>query len=190
MSERLLILIKHSLPELDPVRPACTWSLSAEGRRRCEPLAQALRPYQPALLVASEELKALETAQILAEQLALPQFVEAGLHEHDRRTVPFLTPEVFRESVAACLARPTELLLGSETANQARERFSAAVERVLARFAQKNIALVAHGTVISLFVAQRTQLDAYALWDRLGLPSFVVLNLSTDTLVHVSDSIV
>ena len=38
------------------------------------------------------------------------------------------------------------------------------------------IAIVAHGTVISLLVARYNDLDAHALWRGLGLPSFCVLS--------------
>ena len=38
------------------------------------------------------------------------------------------------------------------------------------------IAIVAHGTVISLLAARHYDLDAYALWRGLGLPSFCVLS--------------
>ena len=36
-----LILVKHSLPVIDPEKPAHQWKLSPEGKKRCIPLAQA-----------------------------------------------------------------------------------------------------------------------------------------------------
>lgn len=47
--------------------------------------------------------------------------------------------------------------------------------------------VVAHGRVMSLFVARRNALDPYDLWERLGLPSFVVLDLPNYGIVEVTD---
>lgn len=44
------ILIKHSVPSIDPGVPPNTWGLSGEGRRRCATLAARLRPYGPDVL--------------------------------------------------------------------------------------------------------------------------------------------
>jgi broad specificity phosphatase PhoE len=38
-----------------------------------------------------------------------------------------------------------------------------------------NIAIVAHGTVISLLVAAANGLDGFELWRRLGLPSALLV---------------
>jgi broad specificity phosphatase PhoE len=46
-----------------------------------------------------------------------------------------------------------------------------------------NVIVIAHGTVIALFVAYYTSLPVLPLWRRLGLPSFVVLTLQGFGLV-------
>jgi hypothetical protein len=43
--------------------------------------------------------------------------------------------------------------------------------------------------VIALFVAQHTRLPALPLWQRLGLPSFVVLTLPEFGLVEVVEDV-
>jgi broad specificity phosphatase PhoE len=40
-----------------------------------------------------------------------------------------------------------------------------------------DLVVVSHGTVVALFVAAATGVEPYAFWNRLGLPSFVVLSL-------------
>ena len=47
----------------------------------------------------------------------------------------------------------------------------------LARYPRDNLAIVAHGTVIALFVAACAGIAPHSFWRRLGLPSFVVLSL-------------
>ena len=58
---------------------------------------------------------------------------------------------------------------------QAQERFSQAVEAVLEKYKDDNVGIVAHGTVITLFVAAHTRIEPFAFWKQLGLPSFVVM---------------
>jgi 2,3-bisphosphoglycerate-dependent phosphoglycerate mutase len=184
-----LILVKHSLPAIDPAKPAATWPLSDEGRRRCGPLAARLAPYQLSAVVASEEPKAAETAALVAARLGLPLETVPGLHEHLRTNVGWLGAAAFEDAVARCFARPDELVFGQETANQARDRFMAAIGRVLERHPAGSVAVVAHGTVISLFVAARAGLDPFALWRRLGLPAVVVLSRPDLALLTVVEKI-
>jgi broad specificity phosphatase PhoE len=186
---RTLILVKHSLPEIVPTAPASTWRLGDEGRRRCAVLAGRLATWQPATIIASEEPKAGETAALVAARLQLPWATAPGLHEHERDTVGFLDAEAWHAAVAAFFARPARLVLGSETAHQARHRFSGALDEVLSQHQQGTLVIVAHGTVISLYVAHQAGGDPFALWQRLGLPSFVVLTLPGHELVSVVEAV-
>ncbi len=165
------------MPELDPTVPAPEWHLSELGRKRSELLANKLAAYSLDVIVSSIEPKAVETAQIVANRLGKPFETAEGLHEHDRRSVPFMGVEQLEAKVAEFFTKPRESVFGNETADEAHERFASAIARVIQKHPQKNIAIVAHGTVISLFVARANGLDQFAFWKRLGLPSFVVANV-------------
>lgn len=185
---RNLILVKHSLPEIVEHAPASAWRLSEEGQRRCYILADRLAPYAPGVLVTSAEPKAIETARIVGARLAKTVLVAAGLHEHDRTGVGYLGKDVFEATVARFFAHPDELVLGRETAEQAHRRFAQAVEGIIAAHAAGNLAIFAHGTVISLFVANAAGVAPFGLWQRLGLPSFVVLTLPELQLVEIVEN--
>lgn len=180
-----LILVKHSQPQIDPLVPAREWHLSEEGKLRCRSLADRLAGYEPGVIVASMEPKATETAQIVAERLGMPFEVAEGLHEHNRSNVAFYSPQAFDAAVAAFFQKPGELVFGRETALQAQERFSSAVEGVLEKYVDENVVVVAHGTVITLFVAAHATLEPFAFWKQLGLPSFVVMSRPGLELVEV-----
>jgi broad specificity phosphatase PhoE len=186
---RYLILIKHSLPVLIPEVPAAQWRLADEGRRRCAALAERLRPYHPPAIVASREPKATETGSIVATILGVPFATAEGLHEHDRGDVGWLTSEALDAKVAAFFERPTELVLGRETADAARERFVRAVGQMLAARPSGNLAIVAHGTVITLLVAAHNDMEPFSFWKRLGLPSLVVLSLPDMALVEIAEEV-
>jgi broad specificity phosphatase PhoE len=186
---RKLILVKHSLPDVDPSQPASRWPLSDEGRLRCLPLADRLAEYQPAHLAASSEPKAIATAEIIAESLGTPFEIAEGLHEHDRSNEPFVEAEEFQAAVASFFDRPDELVMGRETASQAQMRFGDAVQRLLSRHATGSVVVVAHGTVISLYVARHAAVEPMPLWRRLGLPSFVVLSLPDLGMIDVVERV-
>jgi broad specificity phosphatase PhoE len=121
--------------------------------------------------------------------LHLPWRPGEGLHEHDRAQVAYLPREQFDQAVADFFAHPDELCFGQETAHQAYRRFHAAVSTVLNDIPTGNIIIISHGTVMTLFVAHHTGLAAFPLWQRLGLPSFIVLTLPAFGLVQIVESI-
>ena len=184
-----LILVKHSLPKIDPSVPAKDWHLSEEGCVRSRILGEELDRYDLDLVISSIELKAMETAEIASGLLKTPMVIVEGLHEHDRSNVGFLEKERFEQSVSHFFARPADLVFGEETADSAHDRFSKAVYELSDRFPRVNMALVTHGTVLSLFLSRISELEAYALWKQLGLPSWVVLSRPDLGVVEVCRNI-
>jgi broad specificity phosphatase PhoE len=173
---RKLILVRHSLPAITEKQPASAWHLSEEGRRRCERLAELLAAHQPSTIVTSTEPKAIETGRIVGERLGIPVEAAPNLHEHERPGTGLDTVEHFEAKVARLLECPGELVFGAETGDEARERFSAAVDRVMSQVPAGNLAIVSHGTVIALFMARVAGFDPVPFWKELGLPAFVVLS--------------
>jgi broad specificity phosphatase PhoE len=182
---RSLILVRHSLPEIVPTVPGRLWQLSAEGRARCQLLAERLSVYQPTAIVASTEPKATETAALLATHLQVPYTTGEGLHEHGRETVPYLGQEAWQQTMTSFFARPDELVFGNESATQALQRFSAAVQQVVHQYDEGNIMIVTHGTVMTLFVAQHTHIQPFTFWRSLDTPAFVVLSLPAYSFVSI-----
>ncbi len=182
-------MVKHSLPDIQVAADPHRWRLSEDGRRRCSPLADQLRPFLPATLASSSEPKAVETAALIGERLQLPISTDPDLREHQRTRDDGLDDDAYPAAIARLFALPDDPTFGGETANAALRRFSAAVDLHLARQPSLNAIAVGHGTVVSLFVASRTRLPPFPLWQRLGLPSFVVLSLPDDRLVTVEESV-
>ena len=174
---RKLVLVKHSLPEIDPTVAASRWHLSEVGRLRCHSLAERLADYDIGAVVSSMEPKAVETATIVGERLGLAHDIVEGLHEHERDEVGFLPRAEFEGRVADFFARQGALVLGSETGEDAYARFAKASDAVIETYPRGDLAVVTHGTVISLFVSRATGTDPLPLWKRLQLPSLVVLSL-------------
>lgn len=183
-----IVLVKHSLPEVAPARPRREWHLSDEGRSRCGRLADRLRRYEPRLIASSPESKALETATLLGSALGTiePALID-DLREQDDEGLPFLDEPSFKRAARAFFLRPADPVFGRETADEAFERFAAAVDALGAP--NRTTLVVAHGRVISLFVAHRARIEAYPLWLRLGLPSFVVMDPSGRSVIEVVEGV-
>jgi broad specificity phosphatase PhoE len=153
-------------------------------------LAERLAAHTPTVIVTSLEPKALETGRLVADTLGIPMETAAGLHEHDRGNVPFLgSREQFETQVAGLFEHPGRLVYGSETADQAHRRFAHGITSVLEEHPSGNLAVVTHGTVLTLFVARVTGIDPVPFWQQLGLPSFVVLSLPELDLLLVEAAI-
>jgi broad specificity phosphatase PhoE len=178
---RRLFLIRHAAPAKDHDVPAREWALSPTGHADAERLAGILTPFAPAMIIpgvpeaiiSSDELKAQQTAQPLADRLSMTVEVMAGLHEHERRTADYLDDETFQATMTRFFAEPDTLVFGEETASQALARFSRAVEETLARHPEGDVIIVTHGTVMSLFVAAHSIIKPM---DFFSVPDFTLLD--------------
>jgi broad specificity phosphatase PhoE len=181
--KKYLILVKHSLPQIVENLPAREWELSDDGRIRAQKLAERLSPFQPEYIISSVETKARETAEIIAGRHNLELHIADGLHEHDRSKTPHLSKDEFQATMHEFFENPDTLVFGSETADEAYARFYQAVRSVLDCHPNETVVIVAHGTVISLFVSSLTGISGWSLWSELGLPSFVAIDVQSNTLI-------
>ena len=187
---RRLILARHSKPEIERDRPASDWRLGEEGRRLAELLAAKLGGFNPGVISSSREPKAVETAEIVAGVLGVPAEVKEGLEEHHRDNVPFFPRKAdFERAVEEFFRKPSQLVLGTETAEQSLERVTAAIGAVIEPGRTDNL-VITHGTVITLYVAQVAAIDPVQFWSRLGVPSYVVLELPDMRITHIAESVV
>lgn len=171
-----LLLIKHARPLVDPAVPSHEWGLSHEGRLQCATLADRLRPHAPTLIFSSDEPKAIETAELLSKHLNVPHQAAAGLHEHDRSNVAQMRTGEFISAMAHFFQHPAQKVLGLESADRCATRFNNAVHALKDRYPTETLAVVTHGTVLALHLADLTDQDAFQLWRRMQLPSYAVID--------------
>lgn len=174
-----LLLVKHAQLQMLPEVNAQRWTLSNEGRESCAWLAEAFAREGVRRIYASLEPKALETAALAAAALGLEVRPREGLGENDRTGVGFASQEVHVRRFHAFFDEPGTVSMGTESADAAHARFSAAVRRAVEESADETLAIVAHGTVITLLVSRANGLAPFPLWESLGLPSYLVLDPDT-----------
>jgi broad specificity phosphatase PhoE len=186
---RKLILIKHARPQqVEGVAPE-KWGLSPEGREACGPLAEAVGRHASTIIATSTEPKAAETAAIVGERLGIAVEPVEHLHEHDRTGVPLMATREFISLIALFFKQPGRLVLGNETADAMAGRFQRAIDAVLTSYAEGNVAVVSHGTVIAQFAADHGAGDPFALWRGMGLPSMLVFSIPDYEVIERIDRI-
>ena len=179
---RIVVLVRHSAPEMDPSRPASEWPLSEEGVRRCETIATKLQRFLPAVMLSSPETKAVETAQRIGLHLGIGFTVREGLREHRRPSV-FLPQSEFRENIRRFFASPDSVVHGSESSNDVAKRIEAEIRGALADHPDGNILMVTHGTAMASFTSRHTNADAYSLWKSFHLPAYIAFSVPSFDIV-------
>ncbi len=185
----LLILVKHAVPEVDPAKPPAQWELGVPGVDASRRLAAHLRDSGVDLVVSSVEPKAAETGRIVADVLDLPWQTGHDLHEHVRPEAGMLEQADFEAALRRFFDTPEAVVFGAESADTAFARFDAAVEALCRVHKDKRLCIVAHGTVISLYLARRCDVNAFATWKALGLPSYVVVDRKAQAVADVVTSV-
>ena len=186
----LLLLVKHAQPVLDASRPPRDWDLSPDGEAQADRLAESLRRYLPFQLVSSPEMKARRTSEIVAFRLGIPMTTAEGLRELDRPALPILPEDDHAALNARIFTAFDRAVIGAESAALALERFTEAVRRISGEASEHNVVVIAHGTVISLFVAAANpSMDAFDMWKRLRCPSVVTLDRASLAVREVIDKV-
>lgn len=170
---RRLILVKHGQPVISPDQPRSQWALSDEGRASAARLADKLASFEPRALIASPEPKAFETARAMAPALGLIAQPDADLAEHRADHNPFVSPAEIEALIEQALRAPERLVMGEETGASAAKRFAQAIDRAASPGAK---VIVAHGRIISFWLAARFGLDPVLFWRRLGFTSAAVVD--------------
>lgn len=173
-----LILIRHAEPVNDTSKPASDWPISDAGRQDGRRLGRELAPLGIGTIISSREPKSVGTSEEVAAELGLRFAVAPDLHEHERDRRDWLGDDAWHELLRNFFDNPSTLVFGNETAAEALDRFSSGLEQaILSHYrGDGTIAVVSHGTVISLFAARHLGQPPYSIWKSLQMPDYVELD--------------
>jgi broad specificity phosphatase PhoE len=139
----LALYVTHPEALIEPKVPSTEWLLSPKGRARAEAFAARGVLPSDARIIASTEVKTMETAAILAG--GRPFETDDRLRENVR-TAGHLSPETFDAMFHAMFARPSEKAGGNwEAAIDTQRRVVDAVEAALDNQSLTTI-FVGHGS--------------------------------------------
>ena len=180
---RRLVLVRHAQVRLDPELPPRSWELTAEGRAAAERLARLPVFAGVEAVVTSPEPKARVTAEPIAKAAGVELRVEQELREAERGPAPVDNRARFIAQVDAWLGGAP--VPGWEARDDAAARIVACVARLLEELTG-DIALVSHGTVLSLYLAWLRGEDRVALaeWEAIPLPAVAVVDPSARRILE------
>lgn len=145
------VYLTHPQVRIDPAIPVPKWGLSELGRQRCLKAAQNPWLRRIGRIVSSDEVKATETAGLLADVAGCKVEIVGGMGENDRSATGFLPPAEFEVAADWFFAHPDESFHGWERAIGAQSRVVSAVDAILAAHDPNlPILFVGHGGVGTL----------------------------------------
>lgn len=148
-----LIFLTHPQVVIDPDVPVTQWQLSVQGRAILQSFLQKNIWPVPEMIWCSQEVKALQTAKILAKHFDRDLKTCAALGENDRAATGFLPVAEFEQVADMFFAKPEESIRGWERAVDAQARISGAVADRLLNASQsgyKTIMIAGHGATGTL----------------------------------------
>jgi broad specificity phosphatase PhoE len=181
-----IVLVRHAAVEVDPAVLPSLWHLSDEGRAGARALARR-RLWRPIeRIFTSPELKALETAHIIAGPNGMTVTSVEDLREVERPANQWIDdryPGGYTGAVRDYLAAPKRATHGWEPPAEAQHRIRACIDW-LRRLEPEGFAVAGHGQTLSLYVASVTGLDPWEIWQTIALPDFAVIDPEAGALIR------
>lgn len=145
------VYLTHPQVRIDPAIAVPQWGLSDLGRGRTTETARSPWIRRIGRIVSSDEVKAVETAFILAEAAGCKVEIADHMGENDRSATGFLPPAEFEKAADWFFAHPDESFKGWERAVDAQGRIVSAVDAILADHDPRvPILFIGHGGVGTL----------------------------------------
>lgn len=146
--------LSHPQVLVDPHKDVPKWSLNEIGRQRVRLLAERITKQgilsDTKYVISSNETKAIETAQPIADILGCKLMICPLMHENDRSATGFLKPDEFEKVADQFFATPHASARGWETAQDAQARILQQVSEILHSNDQGDVLFVGHGGVGTL----------------------------------------
>ena len=164
-----LYFLRHAETKVNLSTPAREWPITKDGVLLVKELVASEKISEIDGIVHSSEGKAKQTAEVFAEGLDVQMYQLSGLDELARNHEGKLNDEEYRERVHRTLSDQEKSAPGWESAASALKRFEDAVRKVDIMFHRKNVLIVTHGIVLTLYFCKlkNFQSIAYERWKQL-----------------------
>lgn len=151
-----LLLIRHALPLRSEYGQGSDPELSETGFEQAKRLPDALARFEITRLISSPQRRAVQTAEPLAAERALPVDIDDRLAEYDRELAGYLPIEQLRTERPQDWARMAQgqLPAGVDEAAFCARVAAAFADVVAAAGADETVAVFSHGGVINVILHQ------------------------------------
>lgn len=164
-----IYFITHPNVEISSAVPVTQWPLSDTGKVRMRRMLKHSWVNEISAVYCSNERKAADGAEILANHIGLPFESVSQLGENDRSSTGFLEPAEFEATADRFFSAPAVSIRGWETALAAQSRIAEAVSQIDREDpGDGSIAIVSHGAVGTLLYCHLTEKPVDRRWDQPG----------------------
>lgn len=153
---RKILYLSHPEVKVAPQTPVPEWEILDQGRRRLRAATARGWPGRGWRIIASPEIKAQQTAELIANAFALPLHTHPDMGEVDRSATGYVDHARHEALTDALFAKPDIGPEGWESAEAATARIFKAYQEVLAEV-YDNMLFVGHGAVGTLLWCTLTQ---------------------------------
>jgi broad specificity phosphatase PhoE len=172
---RLLYLVRHASPSIQPNVPTVDWTLSERGITEAQQLSEIAKGWDLQALYSSIEPKAQATALIIGDATGLPVRTTQGFEEL-RFDHWIGNSNEFSEIVRSIFEQPSADVRGAEGAGAAAERFAGGV-RIVAE-GPFPAAIVSHGRILTAYLADLMDVEApFETWRSIPMPGWCRIDL-------------
>jgi len=180
-----LFYVSHPNVVVDPSVSVPEWGLSELGRHRAEAMLEQPWMSTVDVIVSSPEMKAMETAEVLATHLSQPVDVLIDSTEVDRSATGFVPHERHEALADRLFAAPRESAGGWERAADAQERIWNAFAPPMAQVRSGlTVAAVGHGGVGTLLLCRLLGVEIDRSLDQAGQGHYWAWDGATEEVVH------
>ena len=169
-----LYLLRHAETKVDFSTPVRDWPITVNGTEQARALAKSKAFSAIDGIIHSSEGKARQTAEVFAEGLDVQMYQISGLDELYREHEGILTNEEYRDRVRRTLIDPDRAVPGWESGTSALDRFEDSVKKIDIMFHQKNVLIISHGIVLTLYFCKLKGFESIAFerWSQLKFLSW------------------
>ena len=163
-----LFFVTHSEVVINKDIAIDKWALSEKGKKRFKLLLN--HPWLTSIDVVycSTEQKALDGAEIVCSFLKKPVNSIVSIGEFDRSSTGYQPKDIFMENVKMFFASPDISVLGWETAQHTQNRIARACDEIMNINQGKNVLILAHGGIGSLYLAHLFNEPISIKWNQPG----------------------
>ena len=164
----LVHYLSHPQVDINPDIAVSSWGLNHTGRARVSKVVEAGWLSGVSRVVSSAEVKAIETANPIAQALNAPVEIRQAMHENDRTATGYLPSEEFELVASEFFANPHKSIRGWEKAIDAQRRIVSETEEVLRNHISGNLLIVGHGAVGTLLFCHYSNFQISRQYDQKG----------------------
>ena len=146
-----IVFLRHAETVIDQNTPVDKWIISKKGEEIAKKIVSSGCFDDVEIIVASEEKKAIQTANFIAERLGKKIITSSDFNELKRIGDYIGGKQEYEKQVKMVFEKGYSEIKEWEIARSALRRIKRAVEKLNNKYSNKKILVVSHGIILSLF---------------------------------------